>query len=144
MKKTTLSDTLTYLQRRLALMNEASKDDQKSRVAKPAKLKSIDADVDKFIATFDQDDEYDVELFAIKLAKLMDDPVSVLNLQTLILQRAIDYVDKKYGSTPAEELEVVMYEQHGFSLDYSKWKKEAEKFSPPSSGEASGGVAVGT
>lgn len=80
----------------------------------------------------DEDNEFDLVRFSNKLTRLVHNYDSLLDIKTVVLYRAVKYVEENHGTEKAEELKKRLSDIHG--LHVSKEHAPSKHEAPPAVG----------
>ena len=92
----------------------------------------FELDVNEGMEDDDEESEFDLVRFSNKLARLVHNYDSILDIKTVILYRAVQYVEENHDTAKAEELKKRLSDIHG--LHASKDLVPPDHEAPPAVG----------
>ena len=85
----------------------------------------------------EDDEEFNIDIFAQKVARLMNNYDSLLDIPGALRDRAMNYLEQYYGKNVADEFLEILDNQHDISFDD---KDEYPLQGPPAQGAGPGGA----
>jgi hypothetical protein len=83
-------------------------------------------------------EDIDLNAFASKVSRLVDNYESLLEIKNVILRRALKYLDESYDKSALEEFKDILLEEYGLEIGETP-KDMEEKFQSPPADRALGG-----
>ena len=111
-------------------LNEAGDDDKKGKEEKKDKEEKNVEKVEKISA-----DDIDVNSFADSVVRLVDNYDSLLEMRSVILRRASNFLEKNYESDVVDSFKESLMQRHGLEAGKTKFDKD-EDFQPPAADRA--------